>query len=275
MRIDAHHHFWKYDPVEYDWIDDTMHAIRRDFLPDDLRATMAEAGVGGAISVQARQTVEETRWLLELAERHDEIRGVVGWVPLVSPRVAEALDGLAPNAKLRGVRHVLQAEPDDYFPRDDFNRGIRALKPYGLAYDILVIERQLPLAIELVDRHPQQVFVLDHIAKPRIGDDILSPWRENIRELAKRENVFCKISGMVTEADYLHWTVEQLRPYVHVVLEAFGPQRLLAGSDWPVCLVACGYRRWWEILESFFAELSPDEQREILGGTAVRAYQLQ
>ena len=274
MRIDAHHHFWNYDPVEYDWIDDDMVAIQRDFGPADLRAAAGEAGVDGVVSVQARQTVEETRWLLELAGRDELIRGVVGWVPLVSPRVGETLGRLAANPKLRGVRHVLQAEADEFFRRDDFNRGLRQLKTLGLTYDILIYERQLPLAIELVDRHPQQVFVLDHMAKPRVRDGILSPWRENIRELARRENVYCKLSGMVTEADYDDWTVEQLRPYAEVVLEAFGPQRVMAGSDWPVCLVACGYRRWWEILESFITGLSPDEQREILGGAAVRAYQL-
>jgi L-fuconolactonase len=275
MRIDAHHHFWKYDPVEYDWIDNKMSVIRRDFLPQDLRAAMDTADVDGVVSVQARQSLEETRWLLELAQQHDFIRGVVGWVPLVSPRVGEEIERFAANPKLRAARHVLQGEADErYMLGDDFNAGIRELKPHGLAYDILIFERHLPQTIEFVDRHPEQVFVLDHIAKPRIGANVLSPWRENIRELAKRDNVFCKISGMVTEADYRDWTVGQLRPYVQVVLEAFGPRRLMAGSDWPVCLVACGYRRWWEILESFVAELSPDERQAILGGTAVRAYGL-
>ena len=275
MRIDAHHHFWKYDPVEYDWIDNKMSVIRRDFLPQDLRAAMDTADVDGVVSVQARQSLEETRWLLELAQQHDFIRGVVGWVPLVSPRVGEEIERFAANPKLRAVRHVLQGEADErYMLGDDFNAGIRELKPHGLAYDILIFERHLPQTIEFVDRHPEQVFVLDHIAKPGIGGNVLSPWRENIRELAKRDNVFCKISGMVTEADYRDWTVGQLRPYVQVVLEAFGPRRLMAGSDWPVCLVACGYRRWWEILESFVAELSPDERQAILGGTAVRAYGL-
>lgn len=276
MRIDAHQHLWKYDPVEYDWIDDAMSVIRRDFLPDDLLGVTREAGVAGVVSVQARQTLEETRWLLELTDQHDFIRGVVGWVPLVSQRVGEELDRFAANRKLRGVRHVLQGEADErYMLRDDFNAGIRGLKPRGLAYDILIFERQLPQTIEFVDRHPDQAFVLDHVAKPRIRENALSPWRENIRELARRDNVFCKISGMVTEADYRQWTVDQLRPYVEIVLEAFGPRRLMVGSDWPVCLVACGYRRWWEVIEELIAGLSADEQREILGGTAIRAYRLQ
>ena len=276
MRIDAHHHFWKYDPVYYDWIDDAMSVIRRYFLPQNLRAAMDEANVDGVVSVQARQSLEETRWLLELAQKHDFIRGVVGWVPLISPRVSEEIERFAANPKLRAVRHVLQGEADErYMLRDDFNAGIRALKGPALAYNILIFERHLPQTIELVDRHPEQTFVLDHLAKPRIRDNVLSPWRENIRELAKRDNVFCKISGMVTEADYRDWTVDQLRPYVEVVLEAFSPRRLMAGSDWPVCLVACGYRRWWEIVHSFVASLSCDEQREILGDTAMRVYQLQ
>lgn len=274
MRIDAHHHFWKYDPVEYDWIDDRMAAIRKDFGPAELHVAAREAGIDGVVSVQARQSVEETRWLLELAGGDDLIRGVVGWVPLASPRVAEALEGFAANRKLRGVRHVLQGEADDFFSRDDFNRGIRELKPHGLAYDILVVERQLPLAIELVDRHPQQLFVLDHIAKPRIRAQEMSPWRESIRSLARREHVYCKLSGMVTEADYEHWTVEQLRPYVEVVLEAFGPLRVMAGSDWPVCLVACGYARWWDVVQGFIAALSPAEQHAILGDVAAQAYRI-
>ena len=276
MRIDAHHHFWTYDPLEYDWIDDEMSVIRRDFLPEDLCAAMSGAGIDGVVSVQARQTIEETRWLLDLAGRHDFIRGVVGWVPLVSAGVEEEIERLAASAKLRAVRHVLQGEADDRFMlRDDFNAGIGVLKRHSLAYDILIFERHLPQTIQFVDRHPEQVFILDHVAKPRIADNVLSPWRENIRELARRENVYCKLSGMVTEADYRAWTPAQLAPYVEVVLEAFGPRRLMAGSDWPVCLVACAYKRWWELVKGFIASLSAHEQREVLGGTAVRAYQLQ
>ena len=275
MLIDAHHHFWKYDPAQYSWIDDAKARLRCDFLPQHLAAEIAAAGIDGVVSVQARQTIEETRWLLELAERNDFIRGVVGWVPLISRRLADELGLLAEHAKLKAVRHVLQDEPDpDYMLRADFDNGISNLADFGLAYDILIFERHLPQAIRLVDRHPAQVFVLDHIAKPRIGEGILSPWRENMRELARRANVYCKISGMATEADWQHWSSAQLRPYCDVVLEAFGPRRLMFGSDWPVCLLACDYRRWKDVVREFIASLSAAEQACIMGQTAIEAYRL-
>jgi L-fuconolactonase len=275
MTIDAHHHFWKYDPVEYGWIDDDMRAIRRDFLPADLKREIAAAGVDAVVSVQARQSLEETRWLLDLAAENDFIAGVVGWVPLVSPSVNDDLARFAASPKLKSVRHVLQGEPDEnYMLREDFNAGVRALARHELAYDVLILERQLPQTIRFVDGHPDQVFVLDHIAKPRIKDWQMSPWRDNIRELARRENVYCKISGMVTEADYRAWSGEQLRPYVDAVLEAFGPSRLMFGSDWPVCLVACGYARWANLVRGFVAQLSPAEQADLMGNTARRAYRV-
>ena len=285
MVIDAHHHFWKYTPREYGWIDDGMAVIRRDFLPADLRRATAEAAVEGVVSVQARQTVEETAWLLDLADQHDFIRGVVGWVPLTSPTIEENLARFV-GPKLKGVRHVLQGEPDEYMASPEFNRGLAELQNYGLVYDILIVERQLPAAIELFDHHPHQTIVLDHIAKPRIRDNVISPWCQNIRELARRPNVFCKLSGMVTEADYHAWTAEQLKPYVDTVLESFGPNRVMLGSDWPVCLVACGYHRWINIVRDFLADyfrsgppgapgrMPTDEEREVLGGTAIRAYGL-
>ena len=276
MTIDAHHHFWRYSPSEYGWIDDEMSVIRRDFLPADLKIAMASAGVDAVVSVQARQTLEETAWLLELAGAHDFIAGVVGWVPLVSPTVGDDLARFAADGrgKLKAIRHVLQGEADDYMLGNDFTTGLRHLARLDLAYDILILERQLPRAIDLVDRHPNQRFVLDHLAKPRIKAEELSPWRENIRELARRPNVCCKISGMVTEADHHDWTPQQLRPYVNVVLDAFTPRRLMFGSDWPVCLVACGYSRWADIVREFVAALSPAEQADIMGGTARRAYRI-
>jgi len=274
MTIDAHHHFWRYDPVAYDWIDDAMGAIRRDFLPADLAAEIDAAGVDGVVSVQARQSVEETRWLLELAGEHDFIRGVVGWLSLVQPGLRDELAKFAADAKLKAVRHVLQGEPDDYMGQRAFDAGIDALDEFGLAYDILIVERQLPAAIALVDRHPRTVFVLDHVAKPRIRDGVLAGWRENIAALGRRPNVYCKLSGMVTEADPGGWTVEQLRPYADIVLEAFGPRRVMFGSDWPVCLVACEYARWRQIAGEFIAALSADGQARVLGGTAVEAYKL-
>ena len=275
MVIDAHHHFWRYDPAEYGWISDAMSVLRRDYLPDDLRRETAAAGVDGVVSVQARQTVDETRWLLELAAQNDFIRGVVGWVPLASDRVADDLDRFADRPKLKAVRHVLQDEADDdYMLRPDFDRGVGLLAGLGLRYDILIYERHLPQAIRLVDRHPTVTFVLDHVAKPRIRDDVISPWRERMIELAKRPNVYCKLSGIATEADHRAWTTKQLRPYMDVALEAFGPRRLMFGSDWPVCLLAVGYHRWVELVREFVSPLSDAERRRVMGETAIEAYGL-
>jgi L-fuconolactonase len=275
MRIDTHQHFWKYDPLEYGWIGPEMSTLRRDFLPPDLEAEIRAAGIDGVISVQARQTREETAWLLEMAAANDFIKGVVGWVPLVSPDVTADLEGFAAAPKLRGVRHVLQDEPDEhYLLREDFNAGIRALQPFGLVYDLLIFERRLPQTIAFVDGHPGQAFVLDHIAKPRIREGVIEPWRTNIGELAKRENVFCKVSGLVTEADWEGWTPEGLRPYLDAVLEAFGPSRLMFGSDWPVCRAACEYRRWAEVVRAWAAPLSAAEQDDLFGNTACRVYGL-
>ena len=276
MKIDAHQHFWKYNAVEYDWIDDAMAVIRRDFLPADLQQEINQAGVDGVVSVQARQIVGETKWLLRVAAENDFIQGVVGWVPLRDTGVGKILKKFAANPKLRAVRHVVQGEPDIRFIlRGDFNRGIKLLKQFGLTYDILIHERHLPPTIEFVDRHPDQVFVLDHLAKPRIRDNLMEPWRKNIRELARRENVYCKISGMVTEANYKQWTEDQLKPYMETVLEAFGPKRLMFGSDWPLCLVACPYAHWHEIVSRFTSRLSANDRAWIFGKTAIKAYGLQ
>lgn len=273
--IDSHHHFWRYDPVAYDWIDDTMRTIRRDFLPGDLRRATSEAAIDGVISVQARQSLEETRWLLGLANQHDWVRGVVGWVPLASPNVKRVLESLAAERKLIGVRHVVQGELDeDFILRDDFNGGVAALREFGLRYDILIFERHLPQTIRFVDRHPNQVFILDHIAKPRIKAGELDPWRRNLAELARRGNVYCKVSGMVSEADPRDWTVEQLRPYFDIVLGAFGPDRVMFGSDWPVCLVGVEYARWANIVRKWTQRLSQSARERIFGGTAIEAYGL-
>lgn len=274
-KIDAHHHFWNYDPVEYDWITEEMSAIRRSFLPEDLHAEIERVGINGVVSVQARQTVEETRWLLDFARQHEFIRGVVGWVPLTDPKLRTVLDQFGGDKHLKGVRHVIQGEADNhYILREGFNAGIRGLRDYGLIYDILIFERHLPQTIEFVDRHPNQIFIVDHLAKPRVRDGQISPWREDIRELARRDHVYCKISGLVTEADYQQWTEQALRPYIETVLEAFGPRRVMFGSDWPVCLVACPYERWFEIGNRAIAKLSPDEQARVMGGTAIEAYRL-
>ncbi len=273
MRIDAHHHYWNYNQTEYDWIDDNMAVIRRSFLPEDLKKTIDTAGIDGVITVQARQSLEETEWLLELAGKNDFTKGVVGWVPLAANNIASILEKYAANDKLKAVRHVIQGEPDDNFILSkDFNRGVSLLKKFNLTYDILIFERHLPQSIDFVDRHPEQLFVLDHIAKPLIKNNILEPWSGSLRELAKRGNVYCKISGMVTEADFNNWTEAQLQPYLNTVLEAFGPNRLMFGSDWPVCLVACKYTQWVAIIETFIRQLTADEQTKIMGENARAAY---
>ena len=275
MIIDSHHHFWKYDPVEYDWIDDSMNKIREDFLPDDLQLTIQEANVDGVISIQARQSLEETDWLIGLANQNNFIKGVVGWLPLIQKDIGGYLEKYSEEKLLKGVRHVIQGEPDpEFMHRKDFNHGITLLKKHSLVYDILIVERQLSNTIRFVDHHPYQVFILDHIAKPLIGSNELSPWKENIRELARRENVNCKISGMVTEADYQKWTTSQLLPYFEVILEAFGPDRLLFGSDWPVCLVATSYKNWMKLVQKNITSLSETEQLKIMGGNATRLYKL-
>jgi L-fucono-1,5-lactonase len=275
MRIDAHHHFWQFSAAEFGWISEAMPAIRRDFLPTDLVPEIRAVGIDGVVSVQARQTLEETRWLLQLANQNDFIKGVVGWAPLADANVRTQLAELASEPKLRGIRHIVQDEPnDDFILGDDFNRGIAALKDVGLVYDILIYERQLPQAVEFVDRHPQQVFVLDHLAKPRAKENQLEPWRTNIRQIAERQNVYCKLSGLATEADWQAWTEPQLLPYLETVVEAFGPQRLMFGSDWPVCLLAVTYQNWHDLVARFCSRLSASEQTRIFGETAIEAYRL-
>ena len=274
--IDAHHHLWSYSSDEYGWIGDEMQELRRDFLPPDLRAEMESAGVDGTVAVQARQTLQETRWLLDLAQEYPFIEAVVGWAPIASPDFSRMLEPLRGEKKLKGLRHVLQDEPDDrYALSDDFQRGLAALAGTGLVYDILIYERHLPVAIELVDRNPNQRFVVDHLAKPKIAAGEISPWRENLRELARRENVVCKVSGMVTEADWQRWTMSDLQPYLETALECFGASRLLAGSDWPVCTVATSYQRWWQTLRAWASPLTVEEQQSIFGGNAMRVYQLE
>ncbi|MGC9261440.1 MAG: amidohydrolase family protein [Phycisphaerae bacterium] len=275
MQIDSHHHFWQYNPREYAWISATMTALKRDFLPADLYAEISAVGIDGVVSVQARQTIKETRWLLELARQHEFIKGVVGWMPLIADDVEFELERWSGNTKLKAVRHVLHDEPDDgYMLREDFNRGIEKLRKFNLAYDLLIFQRHLPQTIQFVDQHAGQIFVLDHIAKPRIKDRMMSPWDKGIKDLARRENVYCKISGVVTESDHAHWAAADIIPYFNVVLDAFGPRRLMFGSDWPVCLLASGYGRWVQTIRDFIAPLSVTQRDQIMGGTAMEAYRL-
>ena len=275
MIIDSHHHLWNYSTEEYGWIDDSMSAIARDFMPADLQATAASLGVVGSVAVQARQTLQETRWLLDVADNSPLIQGVVGWAPLASPEVEAALDEFSRRTKLKGYRHVVQDEPNNAFILGgDFNRGVERVLARDLVYDILIFERQLGPAIEFVDRHPTGRFVLDHIAKPKIAEEELEPWRTNMLQLAQRDNVACKISGIATEAKWDDWTLETIRPYLDVALDAFGPQRLMFGSDWPVCLLATDYARWLQTMQQWTADWSLDERAAFYHGTATAAYGL-
>jgi L-fuconolactonase len=256
-------------------MNDAMTLLRRDFLIPELEDVMREAGVEGTVAVQARQTITETEWLLDIAEHHPFILGVVGWAPLAAPDAGLILDRLVQHSRLKALRHVLHDEPDDFYMlNDDFNRGIDLLESYRLAYDILIFERHLPQTIVFVDRHPGQVFIIDHIAKPRIRDGVVSPWREHMEDLAKRENVYCKVSGMTTEANWNMWSPDMLRPYFDVVLSTFGPKRLMFGSDWPVLTLAGTYKTWMDTFRSFVRELSVDEQECLRRSTAIAAYQL-
>ena len=273
MRLDAHLHFWRYTAEEFGWLTGDLAGLRRDFLPKDLEPELRANGVDGAIAVQARQTVKETQWLLELAAQHAWIRGVVGWVDLRAENVREELARWAGNPKLVGVRHIVQAEPErEFVLRQDFQRGIAALAEFGLAYDLLLYPKHLGPALKLVQAFPRQRFVLDHVAKPVIRAGLLEPWATDLKALAAHENVTCKLSGLVTEARMKGWTQTDFELYLEVALEAFGPQRLMIGSDWPVCLASGSYAETTGIARTFIARLTETEQAEVLGGTCARAY---
>jgi L-fuconolactonase len=273
--IDAHHHLWRYIPEEYPWMSDRLDILRRDFSADDLQALCREHRVEGTVAVQARQTLTETDWLLDIAERNELIRGVVGWVPLTEADVEQHLNRLSQRSLLKGVRHILHDEPDpNYMLRPDFNAGIGLLERYGLSYDLLIFAEQLPQTIAFVDSHPNQVFILDHIAKPHIASGEIETWAKHIHALSERQNVYCKLSGMVTEAEWSTWTEAQLRPYFEAVLSAFGPSRLMFGSDWPVLTLASSYGRWIETVTRMLRQLSDEEADNIIRRTAEHVYGL-
>ena len=275
MKIDSHHHFWKYDPITYSWMNDKMDILKVDYQPVDLKKEIAEVGIDGVVSVQADQSLRETDDLLEYAKVNDFIIAVVGWLPLANDNVRDLMDKYADNSLLKGIRHVVQDEPDDDFILgEQFNRGVSLLKEYNWVYDILIYERQLSPSIQFVDCHPEQIFVLDHIAKPRIGDSMIEPWKTQMFEMAKRENVSCKLSGIATEANWSEWKKEDLIPYMDVALEAFGPDRMMFGSDWPVARLAVEYGPWVEICREFISTLSGDEQNLIEGNVASKVYGL-
>lgn len=275
IHVDAHQHFWRYDCDRDSWITDEMSLIRRDFLPEELVAHLSESGIDATVAVQADQSERETEFLLGLAEGHPWIRGVVGWVDLLAPDLPQRLERYRTFQRFRGVRHVAQAERDDFLARDDVVRGIGRLREFGLTYDVLVYAHQLPAALALVERLPDQPFVVDHLAKPRIRDGEMEPWATRMRRLARHSNVWCKVSGLVTEADWEDWRPEDLEPYLDLVFEAFGADRLMFGSDWPVCLLAASYSRAVELVERYAGQLSAPDREQLFGGTAMRFYGLQ
>jgi L-fuconolactonase len=275
MKIDSHQHFWRYDGVRDAWITDSMAVLKRDFLPEHLTWELTANGIDASIAVQADQSENETMFLLHLAEKNERIAGVVGWVDLLSPRVAERLEHFSHSPKLRGFRHVAQSEPDDRFlARENFVNGVANLRAFGFTYDILIYPKQLPAAIELVTRLPEQRFVVDHLAKPEIKSKKTVPWAAQMKEIAQNKNVFCKMSGLVTEADWKHWKAGDFKPYLDVVFDAFGADRLMFGSDWPVCLLAATYGQVKQIIEEYVKGFSGFDKEKIFGGNAARFYAL-
>lgn len=275
MKIDAHQHFWQYHPSEHAWIEESMSMLRRNFLPQDLKPELEAAGFDGCVAVQASQSEAETEFLLQLAREHAFIKGVVGWVDLRSGNLEERLQYYAQQPLLKGFRHVVQDEPDDLFLiRANFLRGIGLLSQYNFSYDILIYPKQLPAANKLAQLFPHQTFVLDHLAKPLIKEQQMNPWKAGIQALANHSNVYCKLSGMVTEAAWNGWKAADFRPYLDVVWQAFGPDRLLIGSDWPVCLLSATYAEVMGIVTDYLNPFPEDVRAKVLGGNAVKAYQL-
>ncbi len=275
MRIDAHQHFWKYDPERDGWITDSMAAIRKDFLPADLEGPLSESGINGSIAVQADQSAIETNFLLRLADEHPSILGVVGWIDLKAPSLWAQLELYAEERKLLGFRHVLQSEPEGFMLQEDFVKGLRILVEASFTYDLLIYEHQMAEAFDLVSGLPDTFqVVIDHLAKPRIADQSFESWAYYLQQFAELENVHVKLSGMVTEAIWAGWQASDFRPYLDLALELFGPDRLMFGSDWPVCLVAASYDQVFSIVNDYISQLSDDEQSKILGGTAARFYNI-
>jgi len=275
MTIDSHQHFWNYEPIKHEWIDDSMAVIRQDFTPQDLKQVYEQNNIDGCVAVQADQTLEETVFLLKLASENSFIKGVVGWANLRADNIEEILDAYKAQEKLKGFRHVVQGEPDhNFLLRANFTHGISLLEKHNFTYDILIFPHQLGETLEFVKKFPNQKFVIDHIAKPYIKDGFFDGWAAMIKEIANYENVSCKLSGMITEADFNTWTEQQIHPYMEVVLNSFGAERTMYGSDWPVCLVAGNYTRVKNLTTEFIAKLSTTEQKAIMGDNAIQFYNL-
>ncbi len=274
MRLDSHQHFWEYDPKKHEWITPDMSRIRRNFLPADLLPLLQDTKIDGCVAVQADESLRETDFLLDLANQNDWIKGVVGWTDLGSDGLDEVLDNYADSKKLVGFREILQSKDPQYMLREVFIRGVQKLGKRGYSYDILIFPTHLAAALELIKKCPEQRFVIDHLAKPYIKDGEWKEWKKAMTPLAERELVHCKLSGMITEADWQKWTPEQLLPYLEIALELFGPDRLMYGSDWPVCLLAGEHERYWEVIEQFTSALSPSEKSHIMGDTASKFYEI-
>lgn len=274
MKIDAHQHFWKYDPVRDAWIDDSMQVIQQDFLPQDLKPILKANNFDGCVAVQADQSETETDFLLDCATENPFIKGVVGWVDLRVKNVETRLAHYSKNKLFKGLRHIVQAEANDFMLRKDFQNGISKLERFNLSYDILIFPTQIEAAINLVNTFPNQKFVIDHIAKPYIKTAEIEEWKTKITELAKAQNVCCKVSGLVTEADLKHWKISDFTPYLDVVFHAFGIDRILYGSDWPVCLLAAEYEKQLHIVQNYFKGFSKEAQSKVFGGNAIKFYNL-
>lgn len=274
MIIDSHQHFWKYDPIRDAWIDDSMQVIRRDFLPQDLESILKANDVAGCVAVQADQSETETEFLLDCANKNPFIKGVVGWVDLKTKDVEARLAHYSEDAKLKGVRHIVQAEANDFMLGKDFQNGISKLQQFNLTYDILIFPPQINAAIALVNKFPNQKFVIDHMAKPYIKSGEIKEWESKITELSQAPNVFCKVSGMVTEADLKYWKVSDFTPYLDVIFNTFGTDRILYGSDWPVCLLAAQYEEQLNIIQNYTKDFSTQEQLKVFGNNAVDFYNL-
>lgn len=275
MRIDTHQHFWKFDPQRDAWITNDMSVIQRDFLPEDLQPLLQQHQLDGCIAVQADTSEKETKFLLELADQHPFIKGVVGWLDLCSDTIDDRLEHFSQYKKLKGLRHIVQAEPDGFLLRKDFQRGISALEKYNLTYDILIFPHQLEEAIEFVKTFPKQKFILDHGAKPYIKDGKIEPWKSQMETLAGFENVACKVSGLTTEADWNTWDKISMQPYLEVIFNAFGAKRTLFGSDWPVSLLAGTYAETITLVEAYISKFSETEQQQIMGLNAKTWYHLE
>ncbi|MCS5490008.1 amidohydrolase family protein [Algoriphagus limi] len=274
MRIDAHQHFWKYHPKRHEWIDESMKSIRRDFLPTDLKPIIDHVGIDGCVAVQAEESLKETDFLLDLAEENDWIQAVVGWVDIGSSDLSKTIDQYSHFTKLKGFREILQAKDPKYMLREEFIKGLQLLHAKGYTYDILVYPHHLSAVLELVKKCEGHSFVIDHLAKPYIKDGEWKEWKKAMKPIAERDFMYAKISGLITEADWKNWNSEQILPYIEIALELFGPDRLMFGSDWPVCLVAGEYETVWRLIEDFTSTLSPHEKDQIMGLTAMKFYKI-